>query len=115
MDISEAILYAKEILAKINGEERKAMEEGVSYSNEGSTISICVNGKTAQVSFDLNKESDVSLFVENVAGCSWMDVLDGKKIKKGIHRYSVRVDTSGIYAVSLMINGRVYTKKFSVK
>jgi len=115
MDISEAILYAKEILAKLNGTERKSMEEGVSYSNEGSTISISVNGKTAQVSFDLNKESDVSLSVENVTGRSWMDVLDGKKLKTGIHRYSVHVDTSGIYAISLMINGRVYTKKFSVK
>lgn len=115
MDISEAILYAKEILAKLNGTERKSMEEGVSYSNEGSTISISVNGKTAQVSFDLNKESDVSLSVENVTGRSWMDVLDGKKLKKGIQRYSVHVDTSGIYAISLMINGRVYTKKFSVK
>jgi len=115
-DLSEATLYAKALLNEMTEVNmQKNLNESVSYSNKNDAVSIGLKQRQANISFSLGKDSNVSLMVSRHDGTSARILLDQKSMQASEHHVSVILPEKGLYAVTLIINGHVYIKKFSVK
>ena len=115
LDIAEAILYAKELLAKYSGAQRPFMKEGVSYSNDNKGFSTSVSDNNVIISFSLENEAMVSMIIDDIQGYSFKQIIENDKLTSGRHQLNVSVDKSGIYNVVLSVNGCIYTKKIVIK
>lgn len=115
-DLSEATLYAKALLNEMTEVDmQKDMNESISFSNKEDAVSIRMKERRAIISFSLDKESYVSLLVSRYDGTSSRILLDQKSMQDNEHHVSVILPEKGLYAVTLIVNGHVYIKKFSVK
>ena len=115
-DLSEATLYAKALLNEMTEVNmQKNLNESVSYSNKNDAVSIGLKERQANISFSLGKDSNVSLMVSRYDGTSSRILLDQKSMQASEHHVSVILPEKGLYAVTLIVNGHVYIKKFSVK
>ena len=115
-DLSEATLYAKALLKEMTEVDmQKDLNESISYSNKEDAVSIRMKERRAIISFSLDKESNVSLLVSRHDGTSARILLDQKSMQASEHHVSVILPQKGLYAVTLIVNGHVYIKKFSVK
>ena len=111
--------YVKELLSMEKTEARKAKSNvnettGISYSNfTDFDVSLSSNGLT--VDFLLNKPTNVSLNLIDLAGNVVCSAVSNKVLESGSHSYSIRAEKNHTYLVQLMLNGRVNVKKIMVK
>lgn len=116
---SNYMAYVKELLSMEKSETRKAKcntneTTGISYSNFADfDVSLSSNGLT--VEFLLNKSTNVSLNLIDLAGNVVCRAVNNKVLESGSHSYSIRADKNHTYLVRLMLNGRVNVKKIMVK
>lgn len=116
---SNYMAYVKELLSKEKSEARKAKSNvnettGISYSNfTDFDVSLLSNGLT--VEFLLNKSTNVSLNLIDLAGNVVCSAVSNKVLESGSHSYSIRAEKNHTYLVQLMLNGRVNVKKIMVK
>lgn len=112
-DVSEATLYAKEILARMFNGFAEA-KEGISYSNEANVMNVSSFNGRINVAFNLDKSANVSLFVEDISRGLYSISVEAKVLDQGEHEYSIKVKGKGMYVVCLEMNGQIYHKKISV-
>jgi hypothetical protein len=116
---SNYMAYVKELLSMEKSETRKAKcntneTTGISYSNFADfDVSMSSNGLT--VDFLLNKPTNVSLNLIDLAGNVVCSAVRNKVLESGRHSSSIKAETNRTYLVQLMLNGRVNVKKIVVK
>ena len=89
----------------------KEPQKSLSYSNSNDVFSLSLLGGEVQISFMTDRDAFISLIFEDLNGTNQSVIWNHKRIEKGDHKYSYRIDKKGTYIVSLIINGRVYSKK----
>lgn len=111
--ISAATRYAKVLLSnqKYLDDNYKEPQKSLSYSNSNDVFSLSLLGGEVQISFMTDRDAFISLIFEDLNGRNQSVIWNHKRIEKGDHKYSYRIDKKGTYIVSLIINGRVYSKK----
>lgn len=109
--LTEGILYVKGILNE--GCLGKA-ESFISYSSDP-MFTVEQNGNTLTISFDLVRDASVTVGVSNPQRNSMQFASRGERMQAGKHQLNITVPETGIYAVGVVINGKVYEKKVIIR
>lgn len=110
-DIPEAILYAKEVLADMQGYTRNDFNEGITYSNDEKRLVLHISGQSLAISYELERTANVKLTIENLDGTFQKQLLSGLMQSKGSYNYSLILGGKGVYVVTLDVNTSQYSKK----
>lgn len=73
------------------------------------------NGNTLTISFDLVRDASVTVGVSNPQRNLILFASRGERMQAGKHQLAITVPETGIYAVGVLINGKVYEKKIIIR
>lgn len=116
---SNYIAFVKELLADELSKLKKQASgttgiDGVSYSNSHK-FTAEQNSGGITVDFQLVKECEVILSMMDLTGNTVCVPLNGCRLDKGRHIYSLNAPCPGVYLIELIIDGKVNVKKVIVK
>ena len=115
-DISNATLFVKGLLKKMNKFSDKESLQGFTYSDEKDSFQIKIIDREICLSFLLNERETITIsYVNNSLGNNGKFVVENKLFEKGRHNVYFKVSESGLYIISYIVNGNIYTKKVVVK
>lgn len=86
-----------------------SIAQNISYSNSPVLQVRTVDGHI-YVSFDLDANAVVSLYLGNTDGTITKQILNKQLLEKGTHSYNYQIPKSGYYTIGLIANGSVYRK-----
>ena len=78
-------------------------------------MNVKVLGNDVSISINLDNDAVVSLNMASTFGQDMRSVLNQQKIRKGTYEVTVNSVQKGLYTVSSLINGKIYSKKISIK
>jgi hypothetical protein len=109
-ELSIAKLYVKELLKKMKSLDTDA---NVLYADD-EFLSIKLNRNTIVVNFTLNSESTVSMNLQSSDGLYRTNLITKRLYPMGQQQISTIVNKKGLYIISFIVNGHLYTKKIKV-
>ena len=83
--------------------------QSMSYS-DSPVLQVRVVDRSVSVSFDLEANAVVSVYLVNTDGTMIKQILNKQQLEKGTHSYNYQVPKSGYYTIGLVANGSVYRK-----
>lgn len=112
---AKAMLLLKAMLCmpEKNVELSKLANHAKSYSSD-SVFDLRLKDNLLVVSFFLNSDANISLGLFEVGANSINNIIDRKNHSNGYHQIEIPIRRSGVYNVSLSVNGSVYKKKIQV-
>lgn len=112
---SNATLFVKSLMNTSGMSVQQIAEECATYSNDSTILSLTVNGNDAVVNVQLDKESLVNLCLATPVDGIIGEVVKNQRLQAGQHTFEFRLPKKGAYIITCLINGRIYSKKCSVK
>ena len=112
---AKALLLLKAMLQmpKMDIELSRLANDAKSFSSD-SAFDLQFKDNLLVVSFILNNDAYISLGVGEVGSSNINTFIDRKNHSKGYHQIEIPIRRSGIYGISLSVNGCVYKKKIQV-
>lgn len=110
---SNATLFVKYLLG--DGLQSNIPERDITYSDDERIMNVKVLGNDVSISINLDNDAVVSLNMASTFGQDMRSVLNQQKIGKGTYEVTVNSVQKGLYTVSSLINGKIYSKKISIK
>ena len=104
---SYGMYLIKLLLAEARSEPMK--NENVTFSNSP-LLKVRSNGSQLTISFELDTDAIVSVYVGNTEGTVINNVANKQRLEKGEHTLSYQASKAGSYVVGLVVNGSVYKK-----
>ncbi len=94
--------------------ELSRLANGAKSFSSDSAFDLHFKDNLLVVSFILNNDAYISLGVGEVGFSNINTFIDRKNHSKGYYQVEIPISRSGIYGISLSINGCVYKKKIQV-
>ena len=111
---TDAILFAKALLAQYRGEDNISYDSELVLSNS-SRYDIQVEDHQATVTLDIPELSSVSIVCADLMGREINYILRNEALPEGLQTITFPMQRSGMYVVSVIIDGIVYERKINIK
>ena len=111
---TDAILFTKALLAQYRGEDNISYDNELVLSNS-SRYDIQVEDHQATVTLDIPELSSVSIVCADLMGREINYILRNEALPEGLQTITFPMQRSGMYVVSVIIDGIVYERKINIK